>query len=289
MTELRGFALPEQHLALDALVALVDGELSASAHDRAVSHLARCPACSGRATAQRQARTAVRTAAPPMMPVGLLEALCAIPQHADLPSGPDELAVTPDGKVVTVRSTGSPPAGRTPGDSAVLGSGPALGSGPRLGEGSAVLGSAPRPSAERAAGSRLGSERLRAVDRRARNSASVVVSGLVLGAVALVLPAEQPERVTGSSTFGAEESAGGASAGGARRPVYDMGALPETVLPVVTPATAQQPAAPEVGPQSVTTSPGSPAERPSSPQPGPRAALGTGLLPFLGGPPNLGG
>ena len=55
MTARRGWSLPE-HLALDALVAFVDGELSPSAYDRAAAHLAHCSACSAEAAAQRQAR-----------------------------------------------------------------------------------------------------------------------------------------------------------------------------------------------------------------------------------------
>ncbi|AOS61760.1 anti-sigma factor family protein [Actinoalloteichus hymeniacidonis] len=283
MTELRGFALPEQHLALDALVALVDGELSPSAHDRAVSHLARCPTCSGRATAQRQARTAVRSAAAPMMPVGLLEALCAIPQHADLPPGPDELAVTSDGQFVAVRSTSRSARSVAQSSATTFGSGAQLGSGPRLGEGDSVLGG----------GRRAGQERVKGMERRMRNSAGVVVSGLVLGAVALVIPVEQPERIQGNATFGAESNVGGASAGiGASAPkAYDMGATPDPVAPVASQTTDTP--SPEIVPQSINGSAGAPAASAPSVPPtavpparpthtAPVAPLGAGLLPAPG-------
>ena len=45
MTDLRGWALAEQHLVPDAIVAFVDGELSVTAQSRARAHLARCPLC----------------------------------------------------------------------------------------------------------------------------------------------------------------------------------------------------------------------------------------------------
>jgi anti-sigma factor RsiW len=65
--ESRGWGMPEQHLALDAVVAFVDGELSAAARDRAASHLIRCTGCAAEAAAQRQARAAVRAAGAPHM------------------------------------------------------------------------------------------------------------------------------------------------------------------------------------------------------------------------------
>ncbi|HKN95556.1 MAG TPA: hypothetical protein VJX10_00450, partial [Pseudonocardiaceae bacterium] len=64
-------ALPEAHLAPDAVVAFVDGELSAGAFDRAAAHIARCPLCAAEITVQRQARDAVQAAAAPRMPAGL--------------------------------------------------------------------------------------------------------------------------------------------------------------------------------------------------------------------------
>lgn len=184
MTDLRGWSLPEQHLLPDVVVAFVDGELSAVAHDRASAHLARCRYCAAEANHQRQVRSAVRSAAAPATPAGLLASLRAIPQQAELPPGPDNLAITADGQLVSVLRPGA------------FGAGPAFGSGQPLGQGSAVLGQTRRSG------------------RRNRHSASVVVSGLVLGALALVTPHGTTylgggEPVPGSTTEGVVAPAGG--------------------------------------------------------------------------------
>ncbi|HEV7907325.1 MAG TPA: zf-HC2 domain-containing protein [Pseudonocardiaceae bacterium] len=163
MTDLRGWGLPEQHLLPDAVVAYVDGELSATAYDRASAHLAHCPFCAAEAVSQQQARAAVRTAKAPSVPAGLLDNLRAIPQEVDLPNVPDGLAVTEDGQLVSVLRP----------DRVQFGSGPALGETRPLGSGSAVLGHR---------------EQRRFGGRRARHGAGVVVSGLMLGALALVAP-----------------------------------------------------------------------------------------------------
>ena len=151
------WGLSDQHLMPDAVVAFVDGELGRTPHDRATAHLSRCPWCAAEVAAQRQARSAVRTADVPSMSAGFLASLRAIPQEVDLPSAPDNLAVTEDGQLVAVQR---------PEAVAAFGSSAPLGSSPRLGEGSAVLGRKP--------------------GRRAAQGAGVVVSGLVLGALALV-------------------------------------------------------------------------------------------------------
>ncbi|WP_018684042.1 zf-HC2 domain-containing protein [Actinokineospora enzanensis] len=155
MTFERALGLPEQHLLPDAVVAFVDGELGRTAHDRVAAHLAGCPWCAAEITTQRQARAAVQAAHTPTMPAGLLAALCAIPQETELPSTPDGLAVTEDGQLVAIQRP----------DRAAFGSTPPLGSSAKLGEGRVVLGKR---------------------NRRAAQGAGVVVSGLVLGALALV-------------------------------------------------------------------------------------------------------
>ncbi|HEY0638661.1 MAG TPA: hypothetical protein VGD67_13505, partial [Pseudonocardiaceae bacterium] len=93
----------EQHLATEAVVAYVDGELSIAAHERATRHLAVCVLCTAEVAAQRQARTAVRTATAPSMPASLLAALHAIPQSAELPPGPDQLSVDEYGQFVVAQ------------------------------------------------------------------------------------------------------------------------------------------------------------------------------------------
>jgi hypothetical protein len=174
MTDLRGWALAEQHLAADAIVAFVDGELSATAHARAQAHLARCPLCASEAMSQYQARAAVRAAESPSVPPGLLDSLRSIPEDVDLPVLPDELSVSEDGQVVVMlRPAPAKPVGDTTafGTGARLGDVARLGSTSPLGSGSAVLGS-----------------RARGVGRWARHGAGIVVSGLVLGALVMVSP-----------------------------------------------------------------------------------------------------
>lgn len=160
MTELRGRSLSglvaglnaAQHLAVDAVVAFVDGELAPGAHDRAVAHIGHCTSCAAEVAAQRQARTAVRSAAEPAIPAGLLATLRSIPERTELPVVPDGLAVTSDGTMVlAIRPPTSGAAPATP-----LGSTPPLGStnrlgerGVRLGGSGARLGDPARPGDER--------------------------------------------------------------------------------------------------------------------------------------------
>jgi len=161
MTDLRGrtfFALVAglnagQHLAVDALVAFVDGELDGAARDRAAEHLVSCQTCAADVASQRQARSVVRSAAVPQVPGELLAALRAIPHTAGMPAIPDGLAVTAQGAVVAF---GDP--AKAPG--AALGATTAWGAGQRLGTGPSVLGR------------RIG-----------RTGASAVISGLMLGAL----------------------------------------------------------------------------------------------------------
>jgi anti-sigma factor RsiW len=120
MTELRGHSSVGHgwgggHLALDAIVAYVDEELSPGAQRRALEHLARCRECASEVVAQTQARLALRGAAAPTVSSSLLSNLRTIPQHAQLPEPPAGLAVGPDGALVSVLRE-RPPAGRMPDD-----------------------------------------------------------------------------------------------------------------------------------------------------------------------------
>jgi len=156
VTDERGWGLSEQHLLPDVVVAFVDGELSATAHDRASSHIAKCGVCRTEIVAQRQAASAVQSANAFSAPAGLLASLRAIPEQVEMPEMPDGLAVTQDGQLVAVQRPDRVPA---------LGGTAPLGTSAKLGEGRAVLG--------------------RRSGRRAAQGAGVVVSGLVLGALAL--------------------------------------------------------------------------------------------------------
>jgi len=163
----RGWGLSEQHLMPDAVVAFVDGELSPTAWDRASAHIAKCPYCAAEVGAQRQARAAVKDANDFAAPDWLLASLRAIPENVELPSTPDGLAVTEDGQLVAVQR---------PDRVAALGGSAPLGSSPKLGEGRAVLGW------------RFG--------KRTAQGAGVVVSGLVLGALALTNSGSSPAAQT---------------------------------------------------------------------------------------------
>ena len=208
MTARRGWSLPE-HLALDALVAFVDGELSPSAWDRAAAHLARCSACSAEAAAQRQARAAVRGADTPHVPAELLRALESIPDETALPTQPDELAVTADGQLVTAqreersRKSGSHKAGSQNADPHIKAGSHKAGShkaGAHREAGSEAGSHDPGPG-KAGAGAASGARETATTGareeappargeygghRRARQGAGIMVSGLVLGALAFM-------------------------------------------------------------------------------------------------------
>ncbi|MEU0789800.1 zf-HC2 domain-containing protein [Amycolatopsis sp. NPDC005961] len=181
MTAPRGWALPESHLLPDAVVAFVDGELSHGARDRAASHITRCAGCAAEVRAQRQTVDAIRRAGAPSMSAGFLASLQSIPEHTDVPSAPDNLAITADGQLVAVQRPDRVAGLR---DTGVLGGVSPLGSAAPLGQSPNVLG-----------GGRL--------KRRAAQGAGVVVSGLVLSALALV-------GTTADSGDGTPETGGGA-------------------------------------------------------------------------------
>lgn len=164
MSEGRDWSLPESHLLPDAVVAFVDAELSLGAHERAAAHLARCPGCAREVSAQRQARAAVRKADAPAMSAGFLASLCSIPDRTDVSTGPDGLAVDRDGQLVAVQRPELVAGLR---DNGAIGSGSPLGSATPLGGSPNVLGG-------------------QDARRRTAQGAGVVVSGLVLSALALV-------------------------------------------------------------------------------------------------------
>lgn len=243
MTLSHGWNLPEQHLLPDAIVAFVDGELAPVPAQRAAAHLQQCAACSAEATAQRQASGLVRAAGSPEIPAGLLSTLREIPTEVELPSGPDDLAVAPDGQVVMVQRPEKVQ------KSARLGSGPVLGS-------SAPLGTNPLGSSAAALG--VGSAHHQAT-RRAAQGAGVVVSGIVLGALALTLPQMQgqtgstdgtgtgasvPARRPAGVQVARAELGGGAVRGGKQAPPAPSGSRtpsPSSSAPSVTVPVATHP------------------------------------------------
>lgn len=68
-----------EHLAYEAVVAYVDGELRMNAHLRAGTHIAKCPTCAAEVDAQRQVRTALRESGEISVPHRLLGQLSQIP------------------------------------------------------------------------------------------------------------------------------------------------------------------------------------------------------------------
>ncbi|QWF79215.1 anti-sigma factor family protein [Amycolatopsis sp. CA-230715] len=217
MSESKGWSLGESHLLPDAVVAFVDGELSLGAQDRASSHVSRCPLCAAEVTAQRQARAEVKRAEIPTMSAGFLASLKSIPQHTDLPSSPDNLAISEDGTLVAIQRPDRVAGLRS---TSALGSSTPLGSSSPLGNSSTVLGGG-------AVGRDGASNR-----RRAAQGAGVVVSGLVLSALALVVTSGGPEETPQGPGGGPQQNVLRAQFGG-------TGAVNADVTP--TPAPSRPP------------------------------------------------
>jgi anti-sigma factor RsiW len=211
MTAPRGWGLPESHLMPDAVVAFVDGELSHGARDRAASHITRCAACAAEVRAQRQTVEAIRRASAPPMSAGFLASLQSIPQHTELPSTPDNLAITADGQLVAVQRPDRVAGLR---DTGVLGGVAPLGSAAPLGQSPNVVGG---------------------FKRRAAQGAGVVVSGLVLSALALV-------GTTADSGDGTPETGGGAPQQANLLPAQM--AVPQQPAPTSTPVSTTPAAVP---------------------------------------------
>lgn len=91
----------EDHLAVDAIVAYADGELSLTAHQRAAAHLGRCPSCAAEVAEQTSMQQFLRSASLPRMPGSLFDSLNSIPLALPATSGPTVPGVDrgPDGQV----------------------------------------------------------------------------------------------------------------------------------------------------------------------------------------------
>jgi anti-sigma factor RsiW len=84
----------EDHLAVDAVVAYVDGELGLTAYQRAAAHVASCPRCADQVAEQEAMSRILRAAAFPRMPGSLFDALRSIPVAAPLAAPPTVPGVT---------------------------------------------------------------------------------------------------------------------------------------------------------------------------------------------------
>jgi hypothetical protein len=69
----------EDHLNLDAIVSFADGEMPMVSYQRAAAHVARCAQCENEVNQQIAARTWLRSAEAPAMPLTLLDSLRSIP------------------------------------------------------------------------------------------------------------------------------------------------------------------------------------------------------------------
>ena len=104
-------ALPELHLAVEAIVAHVDGELAPVPRDRANAHLAKCSECRAAVAEQRRAKATLTVAAGPSPSSDLLARLRDIPMTTDLVDPGVVLAVQDD-EIVWGTAASMAPRGR---------------------------------------------------------------------------------------------------------------------------------------------------------------------------------
>lgn len=88
------------HLAADAVVAFVDGELGGTASHRAVDHLSYCHECRLAVAAQRGAKRALCSCAPPVPSADFLSRLREIPFTASVtpPGASPDVTIAADGE-----------------------------------------------------------------------------------------------------------------------------------------------------------------------------------------------
>lgn len=89
------------HLNLDAIVAFADGEMTLGAYQRAAAHVVRCPQCEYEVNQQVVARSWLRAAGSPAIPMSLLDSLKSIPVAAPVSRPVDGVTIDPSsGRVV---------------------------------------------------------------------------------------------------------------------------------------------------------------------------------------------
>jgi anti-sigma factor RsiW len=99
-----------QHLSDEAVAAFADGVLTGHARERATRHINGCTECRLAVTEQREAASALRTAAAPPLPSALLDRLRNVPQTTPITSLPTVL----DADGTTLLSTFAPMAALVP-------------------------------------------------------------------------------------------------------------------------------------------------------------------------------
>ena len=88
--------IPENHLAQEAIAALVDGELAPGPAHRAAKHLFGCLQCRMAVEEPREAKEALHASCDVAVPGELLSRLQAIPFTAEVPGSSGTLAAGPD-------------------------------------------------------------------------------------------------------------------------------------------------------------------------------------------------
>jgi anti-sigma factor RsiW len=90
--------MSSQHLSDEAVAAFADGVLTGHARERATKHTATCAECAEAVAIQREAVLALRSAAAPALPSGLLDRLKSLPDTTPISGVPAMLG--PDGSPV---------------------------------------------------------------------------------------------------------------------------------------------------------------------------------------------
>lgn len=103
MSEHPRLALSELHLAAEAIVAYLDGELAPGPEQRATQHLEHCGECRGVLAIQRQAKSTLGRAWTPPPDQDLLQKLRNIPVETDLP-GHGDMTLAMDGEQIVWRN-----------------------------------------------------------------------------------------------------------------------------------------------------------------------------------------
>lgn len=101
--------MSSQHLSDEAVAAFADGVLDGHVRERAARHTATCPECAYAVAVQREAVWALRAAAAPALPTGLLDRLREVPDTTPLTVPPT--AFDPEGSAMLATFSSLTPSG----------------------------------------------------------------------------------------------------------------------------------------------------------------------------------